>query len=316
MREGYALGRTVSILLLLVCGSISAQDWKWAGYEVMGQKSVGKAEILKFVPIVIGNKYEEDLPSWQKWCAEIKGHFGFAYTECSSVRFSDFKAFFVVETVEKGDEYRIKYRPEPHVSIPLASPEVLELARKLRDRIQYLFSQGTPPAETSDKGYLDYADSLAHDIVLDLVKKVPPYRRNLIEVLKDDKDMMKRATAADLLNWALKAPETIGTVHGLLDDPSSLVRNNISRFMIHFINGIDPKIMSDVIDSLALQLERPSHGDRNKAIYNVLHLLQSYPEIAPYVKRVALRQIRCLAEDSILFNVKDPAVEVLKLIGG
>jgi hypothetical protein len=75
----------------MVCLSISAssqaQDGKWVGFEVMGNRKVSKAEIVSQIPIKMGDTYKLDFSAWQKWCKDLKNNFNFHFTECSAVRF-------------------------------------------------------------------------------------------------------------------------------------------------------------------------------------------------------------------------------------
>ena len=290
--------------------------WKWVGFEIIGYHKISKEDLQSLVPIHAGSTYQEDFPTWQKWCSDIKTKFSLFFTECTSVRYSNFNAYFAIEVIEPGYEYRNNFRPSPSKDIPLATPEIMDLYEKLDARLWELFNRGAPPSETSDRGYLEYTDSEMHKTVQSLIQFVPKYRANLLDVLENDKDINKRAKAANLLNWSLNnLGESIVQANRLLDDPNSLVRNNISRFTLHFpekiMNSLDRQ---KVIDHLLLQLDRPSHGDRNKAIYNLLMMIKKFPEDSAYIKEKGLRLITYISQASVLSNVRDPALEILTLI--
>lgn len=167
------------------------------------------------------------------------------------------------------------------------------------------------------EGYLDYSDPEMHRLVLDLVKTVPPYRGNIIRVLEKDRHPEKRMSAADLLNWAGKGSQSVLLTHRLLDDPHSGVRNQLSRFMTHFVGKLQTEHeLRHVIDSLLLQLDRPSHGDRNKALYNLLEILSSKPGMRSYVKKNGLSLIQYVADNSVLSNVSGAAKDLVSKLGG
>ncbi len=313
----HAVARIVIVLFLGFTPTLSfAQDWKWTGFEVIGNRTVTKADILSLLPVKVGDVYKEDPSSWKKWCSDIKKQFKFHYTECSAVRYLNFEAYVVIEIVEVGYEYRSKFRADPTGDITLASSEVLDLYERLYKRLWELFNQGIAAQETTDKGYLDYSDKQMHNIVEQLVKVTPKYRDNLLEVLEKDKDINKREKAANLLNWTVNSlDDSIVRANRLLDDPSGLVRNNISRFTLHFVDKVQTeKYRHGLIDQLLLQLDRPSHGDRNKAIYNLLSLAHTFPSDRPYIKTNGLSVIEYTSQTSVLSNVRDPATELLKLL--
>lgn len=314
---------SVSSLLVSACSSMPLQAkttlgprYVWKGFEIIGNHKVASTDIQAFIPVRIGDTYQEDFVDWRKWCADIKSKFAFAFTECSAVRYANFDAYFVVEIVEPGFEYRIRFRGFPTRDIAFATQEILNLYEQLYKRLWELFGKGTPPLETSDKGYLDYSDPEMHGLVQRLVQLVPPYRANLLDVLENDKDVSKREKAANLLNWTVNdLDKSVLQANRLLDDPSSLVRNNISRFTMHFLEKVhDPSARQPLIDQLLLQLDRPSHGDRNKAVYNLLIIAQKFPDDRSYIKTKGLSLIRYISGASILSNVKDPALQLLKLL--
>ncbi len=288
----------------------------WAGFEIMGNRHIETAKIAKLIPIRIGAPYEQDIPAWKSWCAEIRKALGVPFAECTATRFSDGNAYFTVDIVEKGDEAHAVFRPEPAGSLPLPPPEVMSRYDALQTRLWKLFNEGTPPGETWSAGYLDYTDPEMHRLVLELVKSVPPYRAGIIAALAGERDFNRRMTAADLLNWAGEGADSVAKVHTLLDDPHSAVRNQLSRFMMHFVASVkDPRVLDAVVDSLVTQLDRPSHGDRNKALFNLVFLVKAHPEEAVRIREKAGPSLRYIAARSILPNVGPVAGELMKLIG-
>ena len=306
----------IGIFLLFMTTPVFAQDWKWAGFEIIGNHKVSRDEVLKLIPIKPGDKYQQDPTLWHEWCDKIKSSFKFIAADCSAVRYANFDAYLVIDLVEQGQEYRIQFRKTPTGSVPLVTPEIKVIYDGLYKRLWELFNLGTPPHEISNNGYLDYADPAMHDYVLELLKVVPPFTKNLFDVLKNDKDPQKRADAANFLNWTVNDLEqNIQEANKLLDDPSSEVRNNISRFTVKFVDKLkSDSARHDMIDQLLLQLNRPSHGDRNKAIYNLLFLAQKFPQDSGYMKEKGLALIQYIAETSVLSNVRDPAKDLLKLL--
>jgi hypothetical protein len=310
-------------LLLSACATSPARaneettpTWKWKGFEVFGNHRVAKGDIQALIPIHEGDPYQEHADLWKQWCTEIKDKFRYASTNCSSLRYANFEAYFIIDVVEPGSEYRDQFRAIPQKTIPLANPKILTVYEKLYQRMWELFNKGTPPKEAADQGYLDFSDPEMHGYVQQLVQTVPAFRENLLEVLANDQDLNKREKAANLLNWSVEnLAGSIVRSNQLLDDPSSLVRNNISRFTLHFTDKLQsPMERRQVIDNLLIQLNRPSFADRNKSIYNLVMIAQKFKSDRPYIRTKGKSLIQYISEASVLPNVKDPATELLQLI--
>jgi hypothetical protein len=288
---------------------------KWAGIEVVGYKTHKREDFLKELPFEVGDEYKEDREGWEKWCENLKAQYDLAYTNCSSVRYADFRAYFVISIVEKGDEDRIKFRAIANEESEFITADTRAKYDALYKRLWKLFDEGRPPIENSKSGFLDYDDLEMHNLCLELSKVVPSQREKIIRALKNHKDSETRAMAANLLNWAGSHELTIPEVIVLLDDPAMNVRNNISRYVSPFVDQVkDGAALRQIVDQLKLQLQRPSHADRNKAIYSLLHVAQNKPDLRAYILETARPQIEQIQSQSILENVKGPAQELLTLL--
>lgn len=292
-------------------------SWIWAGFEVMGYRTVTRQQILEPPPAELGTPFDPDMEALTRWCSQLQQRLDLAQTLCSPLRFADGKSYLVIDIVEHGDEARARFRDEPSGEVELATPEVRRLVEALGARQMALFQQGQAPGESADEGYLDYADEEMHGHVEALRRELAPHRLGLLEVIAQDGDFQKRAAAAQLLNWAGDVTDSIARVHGFLDDPQVLVRNNIARFMLHYVGQVeDPEVRRSVIRELAEQLGRPSHADRNKAVYGLLNIAQAVPGDRPAILAAAGEHLTELAERSLLINVRDPAAELLALLRG
>jgi hypothetical protein len=169
--------------------------------------------------------------------------------------------------------------------------------------------------ENLDAGWLDYTQPDMHAVVEEMRVAVPPRREELLRVLADNPTGADRARAAWLLNWAGDEAATVARVLPHLDDPHGVTRNDVSRYVLHYVEGVeDPAAQRAVVDALARQLSRPSHGDRNKAAYGLAVLLEAHPHLAPYAEERAAPWLRRIAEQSVLENVGGAAQEVLALL--
>lgn len=288
----------------LFADQLPEEEWKWTDFEIVGSRSVSREKIISELPVKVGDVYKEDQVQWKKWCADLNTKFEFYFTDCSSVRFLDFRAYFVVSIVEKSQEYRLKYRSQPTDEVAIKDPQIFTSYDQLMARLWQLFDQGISAGENTRGDYLDFKDEKMHDIVLKLVEKSSRSKENLIEIIKSDKNPQKRAKAAWLLNWALTPVESIEKVCPYLDDPITLVRNDVSRFISHWIADVkDKSLQKKLVDALVLQMKRPSHADRNKALSNLHSFLTAVPTLAPYLKGTGGDEIDHIASNSVLENV-------------
>lgn len=299
--------------------------WNWYGYEIHGNHQIDTKRLLRLLPKRrFGRRIDEDTKDLVESAGEtIRGKFKLPFVGGTLFRFigyndKTFRAIGVIDIVEKGDEHRCSYRTINGRNIVLANDEILEIHTWLYERIGVLFNKGNPPYETSNHDFLDYFnDPECHQLCLQLSKLVPAYRSNILEVVEYHHNEETRALAANLLCWTrFDIEETIAVTHRLLDDPSAAVRNNISRFMIPYVGRIyGAYIKHPLIKSLLVQLDRPSHWDRNKAIYCLLGIAQRSGFLdRQYIKERGSKLFERLAATSLMPNVRDPALMLLALL--
>jgi hypothetical protein len=317
-------------ILLAGLASVAAQvetAWTWAGLEILGNHHVARSEIEKLIPIPIGEAYHRgNAPFWSEGCARVLRQFDFASVDCGDrpLRVYDgHKAYLIVDIVERGREDLLKLRKPPSGSVPFGSGRMLELNAELETRTTKAAMAGHGYSESGDRGYLSYSDpnGVNEDLsplVEELARLVPQYRENLLEILRREKSADRRREAAILLNWAGgDLEELLRRTIPLLDDPDDGVRNNLSRFMIQFVGQVNSgRLRRRLIDVFIDEIGRPSHGDRNKGLYNLLFIAKAWPVERVQMRRRGGEAIRYLAENSILFNVQGPAQELLALIEG
>lgn len=292
-----------------------APPWTWADVELMGHRSVDRAAILAELGFQAGAPYATDREGWARAARHLEEHFGFAQVHVSAVRFVDRRAYLVVDVVEVGEEHRGRFRPAPAGAEPPIDAEVLTLFERLGELRALGFEQGSPASELADDGFLDFDDPALHAIALELRRVVPAHREALIGILHRDADREKRSDAATLLNWGGEVADSIARVHVCADDPDVGVRNNVTRFLLHYLGRVESaEVRRALIEQLARQLGRPSHADRNKAVYGLLHLVESWPEDARVVRHLAGAGLHELADRSILSNVGDPARQLLEIL--
>ena len=319
----------VSLMLaVLGCSLVLAADdtpWTWAGVEILGNHAVPRSAIEVLIPIPMGGVYHVgDAPFWKDACAEVQRKFDFAAVVCGDVPvrvFDGRKAFLIVDVVEKGREGVMKFRDPPLGSVAFANDEMVRVNVELDSKVRAASMAGNFYNESGQKGYLSYEDVTGKNedlspLVDRLVQLVPQYRDNLFDVLRHEKDAKRRQRAAELLNWSGgDMRRTLRRALALLDDPDGGVRNNLSRFMIQFVGTVKSKrLRHQLIDAFVDQVGRPSHGDRNKGLYNLFEIARTVPDDRDYIGSRGSESIRYLAENSVLFNVQGPAKDLLALL--
>jgi hypothetical protein len=277
------------------------------------------------IPIPIGGVYHRsDAPFWTVACAEVKSTFDFASVDCGDRALRVFegrKAYLIVDIVEKGRENLMKFRDAPSGSVAFASDKMVNIGDELASKSMAAAMAGHGYNERGEKGYLAYDDPAGTNedlgpLVQRLTQLVPQHLDNIFDVLQHEKDPKQRQKAATLLNWAAGDLErTLRRALPLLDDPDQGVRNDLSRFMIHFVGLVQSKrLRHQMIAVFVDEIGRPSHGDRNKGLYNLLEIAHARPDDRGYIRSRGTESIRYLAENSIVFNVKGPAEELLALL--
>jgi len=324
------VSRLVLLLMLLASGpgeipAPAQESWTWSGIEILGNHQVPRAEIEKLIPIPIGGSYTiGDPPFWKESCAAVERAFDFAKVDCGErpLRVYDGrKAYLIVDVVERGNERVMKSRAAPQGTVAFNDPQMVSLSSELSKKTTAAAMAGHPYKESAEKGYLSYTDATGQTedvtpLVEQLARLVPLHRDNLFDVLRDEKDPGQRQAAANLLNWSGgDLDTTLKATIPLLDDPDAGVRNNLSRFMIQFVGKVRSKrLRHRLIDAFIFQIQRPSHGDRNKGLYDLLAMANASQDDRAYIRRRGVEPIRYLAENSIVFNVKGPAEELSALV--
>jgi hypothetical protein len=300
------------------------QHWTWSGYEIHGNHQIDTKQILRNLPKRrLGRRIDKNTKLrvenatkslQEKYALPFAGSAVFRFLGQDESR----NAFGVIDIVEKGDEHRCTYREINARELILANQEILDLHQQLYGRISDLFNQGIAVLESYGTDYLDFPyDPECHKLCLRLAHIVPTHKANILEVLEFHADEDTRAIAANLLCWTRQDLEhTIAQANSLLDDPSSSVRNNISRFMIPYVGRIyGAYIKHPLIKNLLVQLDRPSHYDRNKAIYCLLSIAERSGFLdRQYIKSHGEKLIKRIAATALMPNVKAPAEQLLALI--
>jgi len=118
--------------------------------------------------------------------------------------------------------------------------------------------------------------------------QVPKFKHQLIAILRNDQDDLKRGAAAYLLAHLADGREVVAALSPSMRDSSSHVRNNVMRVLAQTATHIhDANFpLADAIRALTY----PTTTDRNKALY-MLDMLTADPKSANYVRLNGCHQL-------------------------
>lgn len=299
-------------------GGLWAQtDWRWEDLEIVGPEPLpGKAQVWSLVPFKAHDM--ADRQSFENFypevCRELEKRYPGGRFQAAPLRFLGGKQYLVI------DRFYPEFLPNSHrvqrdrtdLSIP---DEIVGLLKALEARRDLLFEQGTPNGETTDQGYKSYADPQMKELTEQLHRLVPTQREVLCDILMHSARAEDRVRAAELLNWSENHSANLRACIIALNDPQLVVRNNVSRYLLAFPRSFaDPPTRRDLIWTLAEQMRRPDHADRNKALYALYELVKVWPEDAAAVKEAAGLTIERLSRQSILPNVGETAKLLLEML--
>ena len=148
-----------------------------------------------------------------------------------------------------------------------------------------LFRQGRfkeTAGEIVTDAYGPYVSYSRHEGLRLLAQEIRVHARTrhdeLIHIVSEARSLEERIRAANLLNWAGRVEETVPLAASLLDDPEIAVRNDLARFITPFLPYVHDERVAEIVDATMRMQTRPSHTDRNKALYVLLFVLIHHPE--------------------------------------
>ncbi len=142
--------------------------------------------------------------------------------------------------------------------------------------------------------------------------EVPKYKNELVTILRNDKDEMKRGTAAFLLAHLKDGNEVISILTPSMRDPSSGVRNNVMRVLLEAVTKVND--LDFPVEEAVHALSYPTTTDRNKDLY-LLGSLAEKPRYRQYIKDHACHAL--LEQYHLVqLNLHSGAYSALKNISG
>ncbi len=295
-----------------------------AAVDVFGSK-LKSDDVIAAAGLTIGMKAGLDDDVFEKALVDAKARIA-AKWDLAFVRVSPIsyfgsspdagKTFVTIDLVDKGDEARMKFAPEPkgHVKDPGG---LIAAWIAYEDQAWKLVNAGE--LKTGEcKGGLHCALGFGHDSLRGLedqfIQGAPARWRALRDVLRKDKDGKRRGAAAFVLAYAGPVDRVVGALVPSIDDPDPLVRNNVVRVLLEIQAHADKPVLP--LEPILRALRYPEVTDRNKAAFALQYLVAKDPDRF---------RAQVLAEDGDLLvamtalsqpNNHDPAVAILTSLAG
>jgi hypothetical protein len=297
------------------------------GIDVFGVRETSKEEVLEVLGLEVGKPTDIYSDVFRQQLAEarkrLEDQFEFAFVRLSPISYfagpDAGKVYVTVDVVERGDEERMRFSPEPTEDV--ADPNGLIAAwSDYEAKASELLRAGDldlSEGAVCRGGFhcalgFDHPDLQAYEVRF--ITEVPKHFGKLRRALRRDRDPATRAAAAFLLAYGDNREQVIDALIPSIDDPSMLVRNNTLRVLGMAQNGADSPLLP--IDPLLRALRFPLTTDRNKVAYALADLGEKDP--ARFRRQILDEVADVLLEMAGMSqpNNRDPALMILRALAG
>jgi hypothetical protein len=298
-----------------------------AGVDVFGVRTVTREEVIEVLGLMLGEPVDmgSDVVRNELAAARMRleERFGFAFVKLSPISYfagpDAGKVYITVDVVERGDEERMRFSPEPTEEI--ADPGGLIAAwAEYEERALALMRSGELDLSEGGvcRGGFHCALGFGHPDLEPyeerFIAKVPKRLDELCRAVRRDRDPARRAAAAFLLAYENDREQVIEALVPSIDDPSPLVRNNALRVLAMAQKDADAAVLP--LAPLLRALEFPETSDRNKAGHALAYLVKKAADrFRPAILREAgdvLLEMAAMSQP----NNRDPALHVLRALSG
>jgi hypothetical protein len=292
--------------------AVDATEWRLRSVELFGNHRHLEADIVAQFPFKPGALVRaQDKPMRDAQCAAMSAKFAFAYAACSMVLEQPGNAFFSIDVVEPGDEWRIPKSEGAKPEAPPLDKPLVEAVHNLQAAIDSKFGTGAPPQELiAPDGFLSYSDADLASKAARLHALASRDPAGILRVLASG-HLEERQDAASLLNWIGPTDAAARGAIMALGDPDPNVRNNVGRYLVKFEGSFaGPELRSLMLSAVSRQLEWPSFGDRNKALFVLSALVKASPELKASFPAAACKRIDEIGKISVVPNEGGAAREL------
>ncbi|WP_426755407.1 HEAT repeat domain-containing protein [Myxococcus sp. Y35] len=254
----------------------------FASVEVFGSRKVPKEELLKVIGLPApGTKIDKAQVDFVGMLKESKKRvtetWQFALCRYSVIEYPGNIMRVTVDLVDQGDEWRMAFLPAPQGQLP--DPEgLLSAWASYREKLEELRRTGAYPAFGAGtcRGLVCYGGFEHPELVhreQPFVEGVPRHFDELVRVLREDRDDVRRMSAVMLLSYASSREKIAEVLGPAVKDPFAGVRNEALRLL-----GAIQQDQKRVISPLEPVLEAlwfPQSTDRNKAGWALVRIVET-----------------------------------------
>jgi hypothetical protein len=297
--------------------------YRYEGIEVFGTH-LPKAQVLEcFTGLPpVGTDVDmakgDFIQALQQGKARLQERFAPAFVRTSVTNYADGKTVAVtVDLVDKGDEWRLAYAPEPTGSVEdpaglLAAWDAYHLRMWQLVNAGELSSKDTacPRAFHCFYGATDPRLMPLEDR---FIEQVPRHFAELVQVLRTDKSQEKRATAAYLLAYGRSREEAIQALVPALNDAGEAPRNAAMRVLWQAQQGANRVLVP--LEPVLRALHGPLISDRNKAGALLTAIAEKDPSVRGRVLREAGDVLLEMAGQRQIID-REAALQALRALAG
>ena len=297
--------------------------YRYEGIEVFGTRQP-KAQILECFTGLPPVGTDVDMAkgafiqALQEGKARLQERFTPAFVRTSVTTYAEGKTLAVtVDLVDKGDEWRLAYAPEPTGSVE--DPAGLLAAwNAYHTKMWELVNAGA--LSTKDTAcprafhcFYGATDPRLMPLEDRFIEQVPPHFAALVQVLRTDKSQEKRATAAYLLAYGRSREETVQALLPSLNDAGEAPRNAAMRVLWQAQQDADRVLLP--VEPVLRALHGPMISDRNKAGALLKALVEKDPSLRGRVLRDAGDVLLEMAGQRQLID-REIALQALRALAG
>jgi hypothetical protein len=294
------------------CLAASQPKARYLGLEFLGSSQVSQLEIEKYLGLKTGSYVTNPVKNIEKLNNELVKRNLEANIEL--VPQGDDSFILAVDIIDHNSGLPTRRLRFPrHVQVTTEKP--FQILEELRIRQDKLEEGGRPVNSTYQQGVKTFEDEPMNQLCQQMLKYVPGMQNEIIEVIHSDPDPKRRLNAIGLLNWSGNFPQALTELLPALDDADSSVRSATARFYAARLDLLPKEFsLSDLVDSLNRQLQRPSHSDRQAALSCLNKLSKTKPKSGKFIKTLSEANIKKISKQSQVPSVRDTANQILSTL--
>lgn len=306
------------LVLVQVCGApalfASKQIGGFAGIEYMGSAQLSRLEIDK----CMGIKQGATLEAAQKAIERLKQKLELKHVHANIELIPADQGYFYIgiDVVENGLSTSLPTRAlqNPH-HVFLSNEKPFTLLEQLRAREDKLIEEGRPSIEEKySDGMKYYEDAPSQRLAEQEVKELAGQQISLLRIVATDPNPNRRSSAIELLNFTPDWLKNCIYLIAAIDDSDPGVRAAATKYIWARLSDLpDDYPFQNLVEALSRQLQRPSHGDRSKALACLISICKRDSDSISVVKEFDEAKLREIAQNTTVPDIQRMATQLLKV---